>query len=84
MDILTKIKKLESEGYIVDIIAMNQYENCVKHVEEGIMPIVTYTFEVMNLDLSDIIYQESFNSFSEALEEGVKNFEKYLKDNKED
>lgn len=80
MDIFEKIESLAKQGIIVDCVAVNQIQNGYKEqVEDGSMPLITYTVEVMNNELSDMLYTESCDTFKEALESGVKATEDFFK-----
>ncbi len=73
MDIFTRLENLSNKGIIIDVVAINQIENGYEEeVKLGNMPLITYTVEVMNTTLDNIIYQESCDSFKEALEVGIK------------
>jgi len=73
MDLFARIEKLAKKGIIIDVVAVNQIENGYQErVEAGDIPPVTYTVEVMNASLSGILYQESCDTFKEALETGIK------------
>lgn len=72
LDIFDKINTLTKKGIIIDCVAINQIDNGYgERVEEGSMPLITYTVEVMDTNL-EILYQESGNTFKQALEAGVK------------
>jgi len=80
MDIFTRLENLSNKGIIIDVVAINQEENGYGlQVELGDVPLITYTVEVMNNKLDDMLYQESCDSFKEALEAGVKWAEGYNK-----
>ena len=75
MDIFKRIQKLNKKGIIIDCVAINQIDNGNKNdVEKDIIPIITYTVEVMDISL-EMLYTESFDSFKEAIEAGVKTAE---------
>lgn len=70
-------RTLSKKGIIIDCVAVNQIENGYgEQVKNGSMSVVTYTVEVMDNRL-DVIYQESCDTFKEALEAGVKWTEGY-------
>lgn len=73
MDIFEEIQKINEKGIIIDCVAVNQNENGHEdEVKEGILPLITYTVEVMDSSLSEILYTESCDSFKEAICVGVK------------
>ena len=77
-NIFTRIESLSTRGIIIDVVVVNQEENGYGlQVELGDVPLITYTVEVMNNKLDDMLYQESCDSFKEALEAGVKWAEGY-------
>jgi hypothetical protein len=80
MDILTRLENLNNKGIIIDVVAVDQIENGHKEqILAGDIPLTTYTVEVMKETSHglDILYQESCDSFKEALEAGVKWAEGY-------
>lgn len=78
-DIFEKIQSLIKQGVVIDCIAVNQAQNGYQEqVAIGDMPLITYTVEVMDVSLSNMLYAESCDSFKEALENGIKAAEKYL------
>jgi uncharacterized protein YjgD (DUF1641 family) len=81
MDIFEKIEDLLKKGIVIDCVAINQIDNgCQKQVNEGSMPLITYTVEVMNTSL-EVLYAESRNSFKDALVAGIKAANKLLQNN---
>lgn len=78
MDIFERINNLAKKGIIIDVVAVNQIENRYQEqVKVRDMPLITYSVEVMNVDLDDVFHQESCKSLKEALEAGVKWAEGY-------
>lgn len=73
MDIFAEIDKLAKKGIIIDCVAVNQIENGYEEqVKAGSIPLITYTVEVMNINLDDILYTESCDSYKDALIAGIK------------
>jgi hypothetical protein len=73
MDILKKVDEFKKKGIIIEVNAIDQIENGMQEqVENGLMPLVTYTVNVMLFDMSNILYAESCDWFSEALLAGIK------------
>lgn len=72
MDIFDRLQNLYNRGIIIDCVAVNQIDNGYDlEVEAGLTPLITYTVEVMYDDL-EIIYQESCDTFKEAILLGIK------------
>ena len=79
-DLFVRMEKLLDQGIIIDCVAVNQVENGYKDaVEAGDIPLVTYTVEVMNVNLDDMLFTEARDSFKEALECGIKAAEQIAK-----
>jgi len=73
IDIFTRIENLATKGIIIDVVAINQIENGYgERVEAGDMPLITYTVEVMDTSLGNMLYTESCNTLRETLGVGVK------------
>lgn len=54
-------------------MAVSQIENGNKKgIENGEFPLITYTVEVMNISLDDMLYTESCDTFKDAIEAGIK------------
>lgn len=68
------------QGLVIDVIAMNQISNGnQKKVEKGIMPLITFTVNVMDITMEDVLFTISCDSFKEAFETGVEFAEQHLK-----
>ena len=79
-DIFIRLENLNNKGIIIDVVAIDQIENGHKEqILAGDIPLTTYTVEVMKETAQglDMLYQESGDSFKEALEAGVKWAEGY-------
>ena len=73
MDLLKKVDEFKKKGIIIEVNAIDQIENGMQEqIKDGSMPLVTYTVNVMNSDMSDILYAESCDWFSEALMAGIR------------
>ncbi len=73
MDILKKVDQFKTKGIVIEIIAINQIENGLEEqVKNNIIPLITYTVEVMDESLSKVLYSESCDLFSEAVIAGIK------------
>ncbi|ADO60014.1 hypothetical protein [Paenibacillus polymyxa] len=78
-DLFTRHEALRQKGIIIGVVAINQISNGNESlVKKGMMPTVTFTVEVMDESLEDLIYNISCDSFEEALQEGVEYAEKNL------
>ena len=74
-DIFIRIENLNNKGIIIDVVAIDQIENGHKEqILAGDIPLTTYTVEVMKETAQglNMLYQESCDSFNEALKAGVK------------
>lgn len=79
MDIFGRIESLKDKGIVIDCVAVNQKNNGnERQVNDGAMPLITYTVEVMDTYL-EIIYSESCNSFKEAVLTGIEFAEAYIR-----
>ncbi|SFP17950.1 hypothetical protein [Salibacterium halotolerans] len=68
MTIFERIEHLRKQGVIIEVTARNQVENGNgKLVEEGHMPLITYTCSAMDKHFYDEIFAISADSFDEAL-----------------
>lgn len=70
---------LTEKGIIIMVNATNQISNGYeKQVNEGSMPLITFTVEVMDEKLEDMFYTISCDTFEEALTEGIQYAEQHL------
>ena len=78
-DLFTRHEALRQKGIIICVVAINQISNGNESlVKKGIMPKVTFTVEVTDESLEDLMYNISCDSFEEALQEGIEYAEKKL------
>jgi hypothetical protein len=80
MDIFERIESLKDKGIVIDCVAVNQKNNGnERQVNDGAMPLITYTVEVMDTYLEIIYYSESCNSFKGAVLKGIEFAEAYIR-----
>ena len=79
MDIFKEIEELNQKGIVIDCVAINQINNGYQEqVNNGSMPLITFTVEVMDTSL-ELLYSESCCSLKEALDAGRKAAHKMLR-----
>lgn len=80
-EILEEVEKITEQGYSIEYLPINQYDNGQKElVEAGEIPLVTYTLDVINMENGESIYSESFNHIQDCLRAGVKWVRENLQD----
>ncbi|MFC0903766.1 hypothetical protein ACFHWD_03560 [Clostridium sp. MT-14] len=72
-NILEEVEKIAEQGYSIEYMPINQYDNGHKdEVNAGEIPLVTYTLDIINMENGESIYSKSFNHIQDCLRVGVK------------
>lgn len=80
-NLFARHESLISKGIIVSVVAINQISNGYEEqVKDGNMPLITFTCEVMDEALEDMLFTMSCDSFEEALREGIEYAEHHIDD----
>lgn len=80
MDIFLKIEEIAKEGYFIDYMIHDAIEEGHRYmVEDGEIPLITYTVNVIRNSDCAYIYSESFDHLEECLNAGIKFMEDFIR-----
>lgn len=72
MDIFEQLELILKNGYSIEYYSVNQISNGNEEaVKNKMIPLITYTVCVVNVNTEETIYTESCNSIKECLLKGI-------------